>query len=151
MTKAEMLAALEKGRWPSFVREMGLIDFTTTAGTIEIKEVRREHLTPLIRALNALGLDVGSGGDGQRGAHRRYVQPVYGVHQYLSDLETGFGSRSGHSGGRKVGPSRSRRRPNGASNHPLHESDASRIPRGQRNSLSHSRGLGLAGSVYQAE
>lgn len=41
----------------------GLIDFTTTAGTIEIKEVRREHLTPLIRALNALGLDVGSGGD----------------------------------------------------------------------------------------
>ena len=41
----------------------GLIDFTTTAGTIEIKEVRREDLTTLIRELNARGLDVGSGGD----------------------------------------------------------------------------------------
>lgn len=41
----------------------GLIDFTTTAGTIEIKEVKREDLTSLIRELNARGLDVGSGGD----------------------------------------------------------------------------------------
>lgn len=57
---------------PALVREIcvladrygsGLIDFTTTAGTVEIKEVQREHLTSLIRELNARGLDVGSGGD----------------------------------------------------------------------------------------
>lgn len=41
----------------------GLIDFTTTAGTVEIKEVRREDLKLLIQELNARGLDVGSGGD----------------------------------------------------------------------------------------
>ncbi|MBI4265641.1 MAG: hypothetical protein HY657_14805 [Acidobacteria bacterium] len=143
MTKEEVLAALEEGPWPSFVREMrrtkthmdlyadgihqnytqfgyggyvsvpeigsgvevrrtrrpeileescfvrvlmpgggflspalvrdiceladrygsGLIDFTTTAGTVEIKEVRREQLTALVRELNGRGLDVGSGGD----------------------------------------------------------------------------------------
>lgn len=43
-----------------------MIDFTTTSGTIEIKEIRREDITSLIRELNARGLDVGSDGDDVR-------------------------------------------------------------------------------------